>query len=68
MTSREGRCHVEAFRLIEQIRDRIRVKHYSIRTEDSYLQWIRRFIAFHGMRDPLELGRRRSRRSLPISP
>ena len=31
-------------RLLDQVRDRLRVKHYSMRTEDTYLQWIRRFI------------------------
>jgi integron integrase len=33
------------------------VKHYSIRTEEAYVQWIRRFIVFHGKRHPQELGR-----------
>ncbi|MFM7273488.1 MAG: integron integrase [Gammaproteobacteria bacterium] len=42
-------------RLLDLVRERIRVKHYSIRTEDTYLQWIRRYIAFHGMRHPREL-------------
>lgn len=43
-------------RLLEQVRDLIRIKHYSIRTEQAYLQWIRRFILFHGKRHPRELG------------
>jgi len=30
----------------------IRTRHYSIRTEESYLQWVRRFILFHGKRHP----------------
>jgi integron integrase len=34
------------------------VKHYSIRTEEAYVQWIRRFIVFHGKRHPKELGRK----------
>ena len=38
-------------RVIERVRERIRVKHYSIRTEESYLQWIRRFIDFHQRRE-----------------
>ena len=37
-------------RLLDQVRERIRVKHYSLRTEDAYLHWIRRFIFFHGKR------------------
>lgn len=44
-----------ASRLLEQVRERIRVKHYSLRTEDAYLQWIRRFILFHGKRHPREM-------------
>ncbi len=43
-------------RLLDQVRDRIRYKHYSIRTEQSYLDWIRRFICFHGKRHPVEMG------------
>lgn len=43
-------------RLLDQVRDRVRVLHYSIRTEDAYVQWIRRFILFHNKRHPLEMG------------
>jgi site-specific recombinase XerD len=43
-------------KLIDQVRDRIRVKHYSIRTETQYVQWIKRFILFHGKRHPIEMG------------
>lgn len=39
-------------KLLDQVRDKIRVKHYSIRTETQYLQWIKRFILFHGKRHP----------------
>jgi integron integrase len=42
--------------LLDQLRDRIRVKHYSIRTETQYVQWVRRFILFHGKRHPRDLG------------
>ena len=35
---------------------KIRQKHYSIRTEQAYVDWIRRFILFHGKRHPLEMG------------
>ncbi|MGZ8163567.1 MAG: phage integrase N-terminal SAM-like domain-containing protein [Methylobacter sp.] len=37
-------------KLLDQVRDRIRVKHYSIRTEKHYVQWIKCFILFHGVR------------------
>ncbi len=43
-------------RLLERVRSAIRVRHYSIRTEQAYIQWIRRFILFHGKRHPAELG------------
>jgi integron integrase len=42
--------------LLDRVRDRIRVKHYSIRTEQAYCDGIRRFIIFHGQRHPSELG------------
>ena len=43
-------------RLLEVVRDCIRRKHYSLRTEQTYVHWIKRFIYFHGKRHPLELG------------
>ena len=42
-------------RLLDQVRNVIRCKHYSIRTEQSYIDWIRRYIYFHGKRHPAEL-------------
>jgi integron integrase len=43
-------------RLLDRLREAIRVRHYSIRTESTYVDWSRRFILFHGKRHPLELG------------
>ena len=43
-------------RLLDRLRQAIRVRHYSIRTEDTYADWARRFILFHGKRHPQELG------------
>lgn len=43
-------------RLLDQIRARIRYKHYSLRTERAYVDWARRYIVFHGRRHPRELG------------
>ena len=43
-------------RLLATVRDTIRLKHYSLRTEETYLHWIRRFIHFHGKRHPREMG------------
>jgi integron integrase len=42
-------------RLLDQVRDTIRRKHYSIRTEQSYIDWIKRFIYFHNKQHPRDL-------------
>lgn len=43
-------------RLLEKVRECIRARHYSIRTEDSYVDWVRRYVRYHGRRHPRELG------------
>lgn len=43
-------------RLLDEVRSRIRAKHYSRRTEQSYTHWIKRFILFHGKRHPNDMG------------
>jgi uncharacterized protein YfaA (DUF2138 family) len=43
-------------KLLDQARDAIRLKHYSIRTEQAYVGWIKRYIYFHGVRHPAEMG------------
>ncbi|ADE14437.1 integron integrase [Nitrosococcus halophilus Nc 4] len=43
---------------LEQVRQAIRVRHFSIRTEQAYVAWIKRFILFHQRRHPLEMGER----------
>lgn len=43
-------------KLLDQVRGKIRLKHYSIRTEQAYVDWIRRFILFFGKRHPRDLG------------
>ncbi len=43
-------------RLLDQVRQIIRVKHYSLRTEESYINWIKRFIFFHNKKHPIEMG------------
>jgi integron integrase len=45
-------------RLLDQLSESIRLKHYSIRTEQAYRGWVRRFILFHGKRHPQEMGAR----------
>ena len=42
--------------LLDQLREQIRVRHYSIRTEDVYVKWVRDYVRFHGLRHPSELG------------
>jgi len=41
---------------MDQLRHALRVRHYAIRTEQAYVDWVRRFIHFHGKRHPLRLG------------
>ena len=43
-------------KLLEEVRDLIRTLHYSYRTEEAYLNWIRQYILFHGKRHPTEMG------------
>lgn len=43
-------------RLLEQVRRAIRARHYSPRTEKTYVGWIRRYVLFHGKRHPGEMG------------
>jgi hypothetical protein len=43
-------------KLLEQVRKVMRLKHYSIRTERCYCDWIRRYVKFHGMRSREDLG------------
>jgi integron integrase len=51
-------------RLMDQIRNAIRLPHYSRRTEEAYLGWVRRFIVFHGKRHPAEIGQEEITRCL----
>jgi hypothetical protein len=43
-------------RLLDRVRQAIRTRHYSRCTEKAYVTWIRRFIHFHGVRHPKEMG------------
>ena len=43
-------------KLLDQVRDRLRVKHYSMRTEHAYVDWIKRFMLFHSKRHPQAMG------------
>ena len=43
-------------RLLDQVREAIRYRHYSLRTEQAYVYWVRAFVCHHGMRHPREMG------------
>ena len=43
-------------RLLDRVREAIRARHYSLRTEEAYVSWIRRYIFFHKKRHPAEMG------------
>jgi hypothetical protein len=43
-------------RLLDRLRTEIRARHYSLRTEDTYVDWARRFILFHGKCHPRDMG------------
>jgi site-specific recombinase XerD len=43
-------------KLLERVRDTIRLKHYSLSTEKTYVNWIKRYILFHDKRHPREMG------------
>ena len=43
-------------RLLDQVRDALRLRHYSLRTEQSYLGWIKRYILFHNKKHPKDMG------------
>ncbi len=52
----EEQSSVSAPKLLDQVRGKIRLKHYSIRTEQTYVDWIKRFILFHGKHHPKSMG------------
>jgi len=43
-------------RLLDQVKQATRVKHYSLRTEEPCINWIKRFIFFHNKKHPVEMG------------
>ncbi len=53
---RMGAAEPKPPKLLEQLRDSLRVRHYSLRTEKAYFDWARRFILFHDKRHPKDMG------------
>jgi integrase len=43
-------------KLLDQVRELLRIKHYALKTEEAYVYWIRRFILFHNKRHPRDMG------------
>ena len=56
MTSLDSRLPQAPLRLLDQVRERIRYLHYSLRTEQAYVHWVRAYVRFHGLRHPKEMG------------
>ena len=52
----ESSSPVRAPKLLDQVRQAVRLRHFSPRTEESYVAWIRRYVRFHALRHPRELG------------
>jgi hypothetical protein len=48
----------QAPRLLDRVRAEIRTRHYSLRTEETYVDWIKKFILFHHKRHPVDMGLR----------
>ena len=63
-TSVSAPAVVQQPKLLDRLREKVRVKHYSIRTEQVYVDWARRFILFHGKRHPAQMGAAEK----PVSP
>jgi site-specific recombinase XerD len=51
-------------KLLQQLREALRVHHYGPRTEEAYVAWVRRYVRFHGLRHPGELEESEIRRFL----
>ena len=43
-------------RLLDQLREQIRYLHYSLRNEEAYVYWVKKFIYFHELRHPRDMG------------
>lgn len=46
----------QSTRLLDQLREQIRYLHYSLRTEEAYVYWVKKFIRFHGLKHPRDMG------------
>ena len=58
--NKSGKKHLpplQSARILDQLRERIRYMHYSLRTEEAYVYWARAFLRFHELRHPAEMGK-----------
>ena len=58
--NKSGKKHLpplQSARVLDQLRERIRYMHYSLRTEEAYVYWAKAFIRFHELRHPAEMGK-----------
>jgi hypothetical protein len=55
-------------KLLEQVSDALRTKHYAYRTEQTYVDWIKRYIIFHKKRHPKDMGAEEIRQFIASSP
>lgn len=56
--------HNDKPEVVERMRQAIRIRHYSLRTEEAYINWIKRFIQFHNGRHPKEMGAKEAQQFL----
>ena len=56
MVASEAAARTAPIRLLDQVRERVRYLHYSLRTEQAYVHWIRAFVRYHGLRHPKTMG------------
>lgn len=56
IASPKGSAPPPGKKLLDQVRDVLRAKHYSYRTEQTYVDWIKRYILFHQKRHPKDMG------------
>ena len=54
--AKSGKPILQSTRLLDQLRESIRYRHYSLRTEQAYVYWVRWFIRFHGLKHPKDMG------------
>ncbi len=59
MDQSKNKIDIQKPKLLDQVRFAIRTKHYSIRTEEAYVSWIKRYILFHKKRHPKEMRERK---------